>query len=186
MTQPPNDPAGTAGKTFTQSEVDAIVRDRLKREREATATKYADYDELKSAAATADQSKTQLDKMAEQLAQLTERASKAEATNLRNEVLSSKLKGVPASLTRHLQGKTKEELEGAADELLADWKAAGGRVDDGSTGAGPDAEKPAQPVTPPAAGRGRPAETLRSGAPMTPPSAEETNPLKLAALIPRN
>lgn len=36
---------------FTQADVDRIVAERLKRERETTKTKYADYDELKKKAA---------------------------------------------------------------------------------------------------------------------------------------
>jgi hypothetical protein len=58
----PETPAeGTEGKqeqTFTQADVDRIVADRLKREREATKAKFADYDELKTKAgekATADE-----------------------------------------------------------------------------------------------------------------------------------
>lgn len=168
-------------KTFTQAEVDAIVRDRLKRERDATATKYADYDELKTKAADADKNKTQLDKMAEQLAAIETRATKAEATNLRNEVITTKLRGVPASLAKRLTGKTKEELEADADELVADWKAAGGKVDDDTVTADAPAGK-----TPPVPARGRPREALHSGAPINDAPAEETNPLKLAALIPRN
>jgi hypothetical protein len=181
MTAPIEDPTGTAGsKTFTQAEVDAIVRDRLKRERDATATKYADYEQLKTAASEADKTKTQLDKVLDKLTAAEERTGKLEAQNLRNDVLTSKLKGVPASLTKHLQGKTKEELESAAEEMLADWKEAGGKIDDDDTTA------PAGPTTPPAtAPRGRPTEALHSGAPMTPAAPEETNPTKLAALIPR-
>lgn len=164
-------------KTFTQAEVDAIVRDRLKRERDATATKYADYDELKTKAADADKNKTQLDKMAEQLAAIEERASKAEATNLRNDVIAAKK--VPAKLAARLRGTTKEELEADADELIETWKEAGGKIDDDTPAAG---ASPAA-VTPP---RGRPRETLHSGAPLNDAPPEETNPLKLAALIPRN
>jgi hypothetical protein len=53
-------PEGDEGKeqTFTQADVDRIVADRLKRERETTKTKYADYDALKEKAgeaATAEQ-----------------------------------------------------------------------------------------------------------------------------------
>lgn len=171
MTQPED-------KTFTQAEVDAIVRDRLKREREATAAKFGDYDELKTKAAAADSSKTQLDKMAEQLAAIETRASKAEAANLRNDVITAKK--VPAKLAGRLRGATQAELEADADELIAMWKEAGGKVDDDDTR--PATEPPAN--TPPA--RGRPKETLRSGAPMTDAAPEETNPMKLAALIPRN
>lgn len=177
MTAPIEDPTGTAGKTFTQPEVDAIVRDRLKRERDATATKYADYDTLKAAAADADKTKTQLDKVLEKLTAAEERTGKLEAANLRSEVTGSKLKGLPASITKHLQGKTKEELEAHADELLADWKEAGGKVGD---------ETDPSAATAPPATRGRPREALHSGAPLTPATPEETNPLKLAALVPRN
>jgi hypothetical protein len=171
MTQPED-------RTFTQAEVDAIVRDRLKREREATATKFADYDELKTKAATADGNKTQLDKMAEQLAAIGERATKAEATNLRNEVLAAKK--VPAKLAGRIRGNTKEELEADADELIATWKEAGGKIDDD---AAPATDAPAGTTT---SARGRPREALHSGAPINDAPPEETNPLKLAALIPRN
>lgn len=49
-------------QTFTQADVDRIVADRLKRERETTRTKYADYDELKKAA---EDKKTAEEKIAE-------------------------------------------------------------------------------------------------------------------------
>lgn len=45
-------------QTFTQADLDRILADRLKREREATKAKYADYDDLKAKAgekATADE-----------------------------------------------------------------------------------------------------------------------------------
>lgn len=178
-----DDTGSTGAKTFTQAEVDAIVRDRLKREREATATKYADYDALKTAAAEGDKSKTQLDKVSEQLAALTTRAEKAEAATLRAKVIADKK--VPPSLAKRLQGTTEEELTADADELLADWKAAGGKTaDDGGEQDG-DEGKGAPPARP-AARTGRPREDLRSGAPTTAREPEETNPLKLAALIPRN
>jgi hypothetical protein len=41
---------GDKPQGFTQADVDRIVADRLKREREATKTKYADYDDLKKKA----------------------------------------------------------------------------------------------------------------------------------------
>lgn len=41
---------GKQEQTFTQADVDRIVADRLKRERETTKAKYADYDELKTKA----------------------------------------------------------------------------------------------------------------------------------------
>lgn len=53
---------------FTQADVDRIVAERLKREREATRTKYADYDDLKKKAegsATAEEQIAQLKKEVE-------------------------------------------------------------------------------------------------------------------------
>lgn len=63
----PEDPTPTTGddpkdQTFTQVDVDRIVAERLKREREATKTKYADYDDLKQKAEGA---KTADDRIAE-------------------------------------------------------------------------------------------------------------------------
>lgn len=173
-----DDDTGSAGKTFTQAEVDKIVRDRVARER----AKYADYDDLKAAAAEGDKNKTQLDKLSEQLGQLTSRAEKAEAAQLRAKVIADKK--IPASLAKRLQGSTEEELTADADELLADWKAAGGKAgsDEGEQDGDEGKGTPAATAPP----RGRPREDLRSGAPTTPRAPEETNPLKLAALIPRN
>ena len=62
-----NDPGGAGGQegsdqTFTQADVDRIVADRLKREREAVRAKYADYDDLKKKAEGA---KTAEERMAE-------------------------------------------------------------------------------------------------------------------------
>ena len=52
------DPAATqtggqpdVGRTFTQADVDAVVKDRLARAKRSTAEKYADYDALKASAA---------------------------------------------------------------------------------------------------------------------------------------
>lgn len=53
---------GGSEQSFTQADVDRIVADRLKREREATKAKYADYDDLK---AKAEGAKTAEDKIAE-------------------------------------------------------------------------------------------------------------------------
>lgn len=71
---PPVQPAGGTGdqsqqaKTFTQEQLDAILADRLTRERQ----KFADYDELKSAAAkwqeAQDAQKSEADKLKDDLA----------------------------------------------------------------------------------------------------------------------
>jgi len=177
----------TGGKTFTQAEVDAIVRDRLKRERETTAAKYADYDDLRAKAADADKNKTQLDQVLDKLTKAEERTAKLEAAQTRAGVIAAKK--LPASLAKWLpSGGTEEELTSKADELLADWKAAGGKVDgdEGGNAEQEGSEGRTAPAARPAARSGRPTEDLRSGAPTTAREPEETNPLKLAALIPRN
>lgn len=61
-------PDGDKPEAFTQADVDRIVADRLKREREATKTKYADYDDLKAkaeGAKTAEDRITELEKSIE-------------------------------------------------------------------------------------------------------------------------
>ena len=107
-----------AEKTFTQSEMDAILGDRLKRER----AKYADYNDLKAKAAKFDEaeaaSKSELEKAVER-AEKAEQAladikAAAEVAALRAEV--AKEKGVDAEL---LRGTTREELEEHADAIKA-------------------------------------------------------------------
>ena len=98
----------------TQDELDRIIQARLDRERK----RFADYDELKQAADRLAQieeaSKTEAEKTAERLAAAEKRAAELEAKALRAEVAAAK--GVPAAL---LTGSTAEELEAAADALIA-------------------------------------------------------------------
>lgn len=177
----------TGEKTFTQDEVNKIVAERLKRERE----KYADYDELKARAADADRSKSALDKLAEQVKSLEERAAKAELAALRAEVAEAK--GLTAKQARRLQGSTREELLADADELLAEWRPAaadkGGDSGGDKDSSGSDDGKP---VTARATGgdsqsgtRTRPREALRSGTAVPSSGPDETDPMKLAAMVPR-
>lgn len=107
-----------AAEAFTapasQEELDRIVQSRLDRERK----KFADYDELKKAAARLSEiesaNKTEAEKAAERLAAAEKRAAELEAKAIRAEVAAAK--GVPAAL---LTGSTQEELEAAADALIA-------------------------------------------------------------------
>lgn len=75
-------------KTFTQAELDALIADRLKRERE----KYADYDTLKTRAAKLteieDAQKSAEQKLQEQLTALQQQTDKAKADR-RDAVLRS-------------------------------------------------------------------------------------------------
>ena len=104
---PTPDPAPEPDQTFTQADVDRIVRERVKRERE----KFADYDDLKAKAGSA----TTLE---ERVAQIERQARESEERALRAEVAN--VKGLTATQAKRLIGSTREELEADADELLAD------------------------------------------------------------------
>ena len=101
-------------QTFTQDDVNRIVAKRV--------AKYADYDELKQKAAKFDEQveagKSELQKATEKAASLQaelDALKQAEAIRtMREEVASAK--GVPAKL---LTGKTAEECESQAADLLA-------------------------------------------------------------------
>jgi hypothetical protein len=128
---PEGEETGTAGgtTTFTQAQVDAIVRDRLKRERD----KFADYDDLKNKAGEADKNKSALDKLLEKVSGLEERASKAEQAALRADIAQAK--GLTPGQAKRLVGATREELEADADELVSMFKP-GGKSGDGTDGDG--------------------------------------------------
>lgn len=155
---------------------------------------FADYDELKAAATDADKSKSQLDKVSEQLAALTSRAEKAEFAVTRNEVIRAK--GLSAKQARRLTGSTQAELEADADDLLESFPekpgtggsgttGTDGTTDGGDTDGEQDNEQDGASTGSRSSTRGRPREQLRSGTPVTTREPEETDPMKLAALIPR-
>ena len=90
----------TGEKTFTQAELNAIVEDRLKRDR----AKYADYEELKTKAAEYDK---QTESNKTELQKATEKATKLQAEldrlNKNNEIRAARDKvakemNVPADL----------------------------------------------------------------------------------------
>lgn len=107
-----------AEKTFTQAELDAIISDRLKRERE----KYGDYDALREKATRLDEieeaSKTELQKATERAekleSELTQLKKAEEIRQIREKVASST--GVPASL---LTGETEEACTEQAAGILS-------------------------------------------------------------------
>ncbi len=111
-------------RTFTQSELDAIVRDRLARER----NKYADFEAYKEKAekfdAAEEAQKSELQKAmerAEALKQELDGLKQANAVRqIREEV--SKEAGVPINL---LTADTKEACEAQAKEILAFAKPTG-------------------------------------------------------------
>lgn len=129
--------AAAGGKTFTQAELDAIVRDRLKRERE----KYADYDDLKSRADDADKNKGALQKLLDRFGKLEEKLVEADRRDLRREVADAK--GLTPAQAKRLQGTTREELLADADELIESFKPKSDAKseDDGKDSAGDGAGK---------------------------------------------
>lgn len=104
--------------TFTppasQEELDRIIGQRLAREQ----AKYVGFDDIKAKAeqydALEEQNKTELQKALDRAAAAEALAAEAAKVSLRSEVAAAK--NVPASL---LSGSTKEELDAAADALLA-------------------------------------------------------------------
>lgn len=106
-----------AEKTFTQAEVDAIVGDRLKRDRQ----KFADYDALKEKAEKFDQmeeaNKSELQKAIERGDELANELEKIKAANtirdIRQKVANET--GVPVVL---LTASTEEECAEQAKAVL--------------------------------------------------------------------
>lgn len=104
-------------KTFTQEDVDRIVKERLAR---AKATPPADYDELKAKAAKYDEAqeaaKTELERANERAAKAERALADAQAAIEHTELVAkvSKETGVPASL---LHGSTEEELTASASAI---------------------------------------------------------------------
>ena len=104
-------------RTFTQAELDAIVQDRLKRERD----KYADYDSLKEKAQQYDEAKeaekTELEKATERAAALQTELDGLKHLNevraLRDKVALAT--GVPAAL---LSAETEDEMMDQANKIL--------------------------------------------------------------------
>lgn len=102
-------------KTFTQEDVDRIVKGRLSR--------YADYEEIKAKAAKFDEmeeaAKSDLQKATERADELQRRLDEIKAheeiRSIREEVSTDK--NIPVNL---LTGTTKEECEAQAEALL-EW-----------------------------------------------------------------
>ena len=104
-------------RTFTQAEVDAIVGDRLKRDR----AKYADYDDLKAKADKFDEiteaNKSELQKAIELNQTLQTELDAMKTANELRDIRSkvSEETGVPMNL---LNGTTEEECRTQAQSIL--------------------------------------------------------------------
>lgn len=98
----------------SQEELDRIIQARLDRERK----RFADYDDIKAKAEKfaklEEANKTEAERTAERLEAAERRAAELETKAIRAEVAAAK--GVPVAL---LTGSTQEELEAAADALIA-------------------------------------------------------------------
>lgn len=100
----------TAEKTFTQSEMDAIIGERLGRLK----AKYADYDELKTKATAYDEaaeaSKSELQKAVEERDRLKAKLDKMEADAARAEAVAKAAAehGVSADLLSRMSGDVDE------------------------------------------------------------------------------
>ena len=107
-----------AQKTFTQDELNAILNDRLKRERE----KYGDYEALKEKAGKYDEyeekSKTEIQKATEKAEKLQHEIDEMkQAANIRElRAKVSKETGVPENL---LSGTTEEDCKAQAEAIKA-------------------------------------------------------------------
>ena len=97
-------------RTFTQSEMDAIIGDRLKRER----AKYADYEELKGKAAKYDEAeqaaKSDLEKAVEERDALKAQLDEMKAEKARAEAVAEAAAkhGVSAELLSRMSGDVDE------------------------------------------------------------------------------
>lgn len=172
----PNKPPATGDDSGGGGDAGAGAKKALDAERAARRKADADAkaarDELAKLQATINEGKTDGERMTAKLVELEARANEADMRAMRAEVAQSK--GLTAAQAKRLQGKTVEELEADADELLSAFKPADGGGD------GDDAQAGRTPT-----GTGRPRENLRPGA--TPP-ADNTEPYdstKLLAAVPR-
>ncbi len=115
-------PQQNAGKTFTQEEIDKIIADRLKRERE----KYKDYEELKKNAAEYQKWKesqmTEAEKLQAKLAEYEKtladkelEVATAKAEQIKAKVLAEM--GMPLNLSERIFGTTEEEIRQDAEQL---------------------------------------------------------------------
>jgi hypothetical protein len=172
--EPQGDPdkLGDAGKRALDAERKALrdAKARIK-ELEPLAAKAREFE---------DANKSELQRLEDQLAAEREARSNFEQQLLRRDVASDK--GLTAQQARFLVGSTREELEDAADELVAAFKATA-----------PPAVPPADPAPvppvnghadPAATGNGRPSrpvETLRPGA--APTAEPDEDPAEIAKQI---
>lgn len=117
-----------APRTFTQDEVDSIVKERLKRERE----KHADYDQLKEKAAKFDEAeeaaKSELQRSNERVQALEKELGEIKTQQQRQSIVAAVAKetGVDAELLAAMTGATEDEIKASADLLKEKFAAVPG------------------------------------------------------------
>lgn len=112
-----------------------------RRKRHAAEARVAELEPLAAKATQLeDQAKTETERLQEKAQQAEERAQVAEAEKLRLNVAYDK--GLSPAQARRLQGKTKEELEADADELVASFGKSSNPADQRAPG------KPAERLEP--------------------------------------
>lgn len=108
------------GKTFTQADVDRIVKERLTREQAKAEAKANEAARKAEQAALAEQGKY---KDLWEKAEADKANAAAELAKLQRQQLATSIAakvGLPAGLAARLQGTTEDEIEADAKALLAD------------------------------------------------------------------
>ena len=110
----------------TQEELDAIIGDRLKRERESVSKRYGDYDELKTKASDLEKQVGDLTKERDENAKSSEGYDKSlselQAKVKAHETTSVKMRianetGIPFELAEKLSGETEEDIRKDAEKM---------------------------------------------------------------------
>lgn len=118
----PGNGQASTNRTFSQSELDAIIADRLTRER----SKYTDYDDLKAKAEQFEQAEaaklSELERTTKALEEAQAKAAQLELDQLRNKAAAAAQ--LPEGFASRLVGKTEEELLADAKKLAEAMPAA--------------------------------------------------------------
>lgn len=110
----------------TQAQLDAVLGERLKQEREATAKKYGDYDALKTRAVAAEKQLAELQRSmqadAEKYADYDKTLADLQAQLKRHQTDAAKTRialeiGLPYAMASRLTGETEEDIRKDAQTL---------------------------------------------------------------------
>lgn len=103
----------------TQEQLDAVIKDRLERERNAVRKEFADYDSIKKALEDKTKRETELTgKLGEyekQIGELTGKLSKSETDSAKTRIAFEL--GLPFEMCSRLAGTTEEEIRKDAETL---------------------------------------------------------------------